>query len=373
MAGGLSDVLVGDWWRYTISGLGALMLAVGVGTVLLDGQLTGQELRQVSSLVVVCLLLIAVGAQVAVEVRTGTELFFILGWMSLGVLALAALGGWYAWVQTTVDSAFEGALLFLSVLGAGALFGVVVGYYDVRVRELVERAGREEARREFLDEQQETLSSLNGILRHQILNDLGAISGRAELLATGKIDAEDAADSIIDHCDHVDETVSRIETVVDALKHVSDTSDVPVGEAVDRAIARVHEDHPDLTVETDGVGELTVRADELLHIAIAELLDNTAVHTDEQTVTVSARETADTVVIEVADDGPGVAVDSDRIFKPNTRGPESKGDGLGLFLADRIVERYEGTIRLVEGEDGAIFEIEIPIDWTATSVGETRS
>jgi signal transduction histidine kinase len=373
MARGLREVLVGDWWRYTISGLGALMLAVGVGTVLLDGRLTGEELVQVSSLVVVCLLLIAFGARVAVEVRTGTELFFIMGWMSLGVLVLATLGGWYAWVQTTVDSAFEGALLFLSILGAGALFGVIVGYYDVRVRELVERAGREEARREFLDEQQETLSSLNGILRHQILNDLGAISGRAELLDAGKVDPDDAAASIVDHCDHVDETVSRIETVVDALKHVSDTSDVPVDEAVERAIARVHHEHPDLTVDTSGIGELTVRADELLHIALAELLDNTAVHTEQQTVSVTARETADTVVIEVADDGPGVAVDPDRVFEPNTRGPESDGDGLGLFLADLIVGRYEGSIRLVESEGGAVFEIEIPIDWTATSVGETRS
>lgn len=360
MAEGLREILVGDWWRYGISGLGALMLAVGVGSVLLDGQLTGEEFVQVSSLIVVCLLLMAFGARVAVEIRSGTELFFVLGWMSLGVLVLAVLGGWYAWVLTTVDSRFDRALLYLSILAAGALFGVVVGYYDVRVRDLVERAGREQARREFLDEQQETLSTLNGILRHQILNDLGAISGRAELLGADKLDADDAVDSIVSHCDHIDDTVSRIETVVDALKGVSDTSDVSVAAAVERATTEAHESHPDLTVETAGLTDSTVRADELLHIALAELLVNAAVHAEGGTVTVSARETNDTVTLTVADEGPGVAVEADRLFDPNTRGPESDGDGLGLFIARLIVERYEGEIRLVEEGTGATFAVEVP-------------
>jgi len=314
----------------------------------------------VSSLIVVCLLLIALGARVAVEIRSGTELVFVLGWMGLGVLVLGAVGGWYAWALTTVDSRFDRALLSLSILAAGALFGVVVGYYDVRVRALVERAGREQARREFLDEQQETLSTLNGILRHQILNDLGAISGRAELLGAERIEPEDAVDSIVSHCDHIDETVGRIETVVDALKAVSDTSEVAVAGAVERAIADVHETHPELTVDTTDLGDCTARADHLLHIAIAELLANAAVHTDAGTARVSAREAGDSVVLAVTDDGPGVGLDPDRAFDPNTRGPGSDGDGLGLFIARLVVERYDGQIRLGAAGPGATVEIEIP-------------
>jgi len=365
MAEGLRELLVGDWWRYTISGLGTLLLAVGVGTVLIDGMLTGSEPLQVSSLVVLCLLLIGVGARVAVEVRDSAQLFSILGWMSLGVLVLATLGSWYHAVLDTVETPYGTALLFLSVLAAGALFGAVVGYYDVRVRALVERAGREEARREFVDEQRETLSSLNGILRHQLLNDLSAISGRAELIGSDKIDADDAAASIVDHCQHVDETVARIETVVDALKHVSNTTDVPVARAVRRATETVRADHPEFVVDSDDVPDLTVPADELLPIAIAELFENTAIHTDEMAATVSARSPIGSVVIEISDAGPGIEIPADRLFEPNTRGTESGGDGLGLFLAKLIIERYDGTIRSVDG-DGATFEIEIPTDGAVT-------
>jgi len=361
MTEGLRDLLVGDWWRYTISGLGALMLAFGGGSVLLDGQLTSTELVQLSSLVVLCLLLIALGSRIAVDIRSWTQMIRVLAWMSFGVLAMATLGAWYHAVVQTADSEFELALLFLSALAAGALFGSIVGYYEVRVRALVERASREEARSEFLDEQQETLSSLNRIFRHQILNDLSAISGRSELLAADKIDTDRAADSIIEHSEHMEATVERLETIIDVLTHVSDTSDVSVADAVERACETARESNPHLTIDTGDVSEATVRADELLSLAIAEVLKNSADHAD-SAPTISVTETVDSAIIEISDDGPGIEMRTESLFEPNSRGPESDGDGLGLFLAELIVQRYNGTVRLVEGDDGTTFEIEVPTD-----------
>lgn len=367
MAEGLRELLVGDWWRYTISTLGALILAVGVGSVMLDGHLTSTELVQISSLIVLCLLLIALGARIAVDVRGWTQLVRVLAWMSLGVLSMATLGAWYHGVVQTISNSFETALVFLSAISAGALFGSLVGYYEIRLRSLVERASREQARSEFLDDQQETLSSLNRIFRHQILNDLSAISGRSELLAADKIGAEKASDSIIDHCEHMEETVERLETIVDVLTHVSDTSDVSVSDAIDRACETAHESYPELEIETEMPEDVTVRADELLYLAIAELLENTAAHTD-SSVTITVSETTETAIINVSDKGAGIDVTPpESLFDPNTRGPESDGDGLGLFLADLIVGRYDGSIRLVEGDDGAIFEIEVP---TSTNSAE---
>jgi signal transduction histidine kinase len=106
---------------------------------------------------------------------------------------------------------------------------------------------------------------------------------------------------------------------------------------------------------------LTVLADELLYLALAEIFENAAVHGDGE-VRVTDSETEDAVTIEIADTGPGVDVSpADSLFEPNTRGPESEGDGLGLFLADLIIERYEGSIRLADDErDGATFIVEIP-------------
>lgn len=358
MAEGLRGLLVGDWWRYTISLVGTLILAVGVASVFLDGALTGAEARQVAALVVFATGLIAVGARVALVVREPDRLAIVLGWMSLGVVVLAVLAGWYAVVLPTVGAEFEVALIFLSVLAAGALFGAVVGYYDVRVRRLVDRAGREQARREVLDERQETLSSLTRILRHHVRNGLTVISGRAELLKAGKVEPDSAGRTIITRAEEMEATVERIETLVDILAHTTETDPTAVDTAVERGRAVVAESAPSLQVTLRGDTDATVQANELLHLALAELFENSAVHANgDVTVTVTGGEP---VRIEVADGGPGVDLAAETLFEPNERGRDSDGDGLGLYFVALIVEGYDGTVRLVDGDAGTTVAIELP-------------
>jgi signal transduction histidine kinase len=69
------------------------------------------------------------------------------------------------------------------------------------------------------------------------------------------------------------------------------------------------------------------------------------------------------VVIEVADDGPGVPADiASTIFEPLVTARPG-GTGLGLALARRVVAAHAGTIALVanaEGVSGARFRVELP-------------
>jgi two-component system sensor histidine kinase HydH len=69
------------------------------------------------------------------------------------------------------------------------------------------------------------------------------------------------------------------------------------------------------------------------------------------------------VVIEVADDGPGVPEDiASSIFEPLVTARPG-GTGLGLALARRVVAAHAGTIVLVpnaEGVTGARFRVELP-------------
>lgn len=76
-------------------------------------------------------------------------------------------------------------------------------------------------------------------------------------------------------------------------------------------------------------------------------------------VTVRTRREDRGVVLNVEDQGPGIPSElQDQIFLPffTTKDPE-KGTGLGLFLARELVERCRGEIKLVEGTQGACFEI----------------
>jgi two-component system, NtrC family, sensor histidine kinase HydH len=67
------------------------------------------------------------------------------------------------------------------------------------------------------------------------------------------------------------------------------------------------------------------------------------------------------LVIEVADQGPGVPADErDKIFEPFFT-KKTRGTGLGLAVARRVVEAHGGTIAVKDGTSGgAVFRVEIP-------------
>ena len=79
-------------------------------------------------------------------------------------------------------------------------------------------------------------------------------------------------------------------------------------------------------------------------------------------IDLSARRSGDQVVLEVADDGPGIpeAVRR-RLFQPFATGAASGGTGLGLYVTRRIVEDHGGTVE-VESEEGhgARFRLTLP-------------
>ncbi|HUQ08790.1 MAG TPA: ATP-binding protein [Steroidobacteraceae bacterium] len=72
--------------------------------------------------------------------------------------------------------------------------------------------------------------------------------------------------------------------------------------------------------------------------------------------------------IDISDEGPGIARELrgrvfDRFFRVDAaRSRETGGHGLGLAIARSIVERHQGTIRILEkSAHGATFRIELPL------------
>lgn len=89
-----------------------------------------------------------------------------------------------------------------------------------------------------------------------------------------------------------------------------------------------------------------------LHQVVLNLLDNAARHGPPgTTVHVAARAGADAVLLEVRDEGPGIAVeDRERVFDRFSRGERAAGGGtgLGLAIARWVVELHGGRIAVVE-------------------------
>ncbi|HZS60232.1 MAG TPA: ATP-binding protein [Gemmatimonadaceae bacterium] len=80
------------------------------------------------------------------------------------------------------------------------------------------------------------------------------------------------------------------------------------------------------------------------------------------TLSIATRGDRHTVVLDVADTGPGIPSDlRQRIFEPFfTTKPEGEGTGLGLSVSYGIVTAHGGTITLVESATGARFVVSIP-------------
>ena len=127
------------------------------------------------------------------------------------------------------------------------------------------------------------------------------------------------------------------------------------------ASARLLGDSHDLRVEGPGPDEAFECDPELTRLALANLVENAVKYTPAgTTVTVRARREGqraeDALLIEVVDDGPGIPASArPRLFAAPWRGEAAAGvagTGLGLMLAQRMVQAQGGTLELLDREGG---------------------
>ncbi|MEO8899226.1 MAG: HAMP domain-containing sensor histidine kinase [Candidatus Dormibacter sp.] len=140
--------------------------------------------------------------------------------------------------------------------------------------------------------------------------------------------------------------------------------DVVTRQVVDAASPRAREtDHP-LTLRAGGAG--VVRADpDQLQQALLAVLDNALTHTAPAVaVEVHTHQDGGAAVVEIADGGAGIPVsDRERAFEPFVRltpGRSSRGAGLGLSVAQTIVEALRGTVELRDNNPGLRVRIRLP-------------
>lgn len=109
-------------------------------------------------------------------------------------------------------------------------------------------------------------------------------------------------------------------------------------------------------------GGLAVRVDrDQMFRALANLIGNAA-GAGAGRVTVTARRRDRQVVIDVADDGPGIPQEAvGQLFQPFHFSSRKDGTGLGLTIARDIVQAHGGRLTLDRtGPEGTVFRIELP-------------
>ena len=216
-----------------------------------------------------------------------------------------------------------------------------------------------------LERRSHQLRLLNRLLRHDVRNDLTTIRGGIEHLRAENDEHDDVLarlERATEHIVELTETAGRLADRIDAEEEPQ-LAAVDLRPIVEAAIDEAREHYPEATIDCRDLPAVAVRADDLLDAVVSNLLDNAIRHNDcqEPTVTVSVEQQAATVTLGVADDGPGLSdTQKERLFESDATSGQAPETGMGLYLVDLLIDRYDGTITVTDNEPtGAVFRVEL--------------
>ena len=154
--------------------------------------------------------------------------------------------------------------------------------------------------------------------------------------------------------------LSRVDAGIAALER----EEIDLAKFLDEAVEEARLSGREVRYEVVVDPGLTVRADRArLHQLMANLLDNAGRHSPTGgTVTARASATGTGVVLEVSDEGPGIApADRARVFERfTTGGTGDGGTGLGLAIARWVTTLHGGSIEVADDLVGCRIRAHVP-------------
>jgi signal transduction histidine kinase len=204
---------------------------------------------------------------------------------------------------------------------------------------------------------------------HELRSPLAVIRQAAEIARAypQRVASEALADDVLAESDRLEQLVNallllaRLEGGDSTTQDVVDLDDVVLTE-----VARARS-YDGVSIDAHGVGAGRTRGSAVLlgHV-VRNLLDNACRHAA-SSVVVRLCEQGDSVVLEVDDDGAGIAAaDRERVFQRLVRLDEARtrdegGSGLGLAIVRKIVDSNGGTVRIDDAPSGgARFTVRLP-------------
>jgi len=258
----------------------------------------------------------------------------------------------------------------------GHVVGAALFFKDLTlVEQLVER--------ERLRDRLATLGEMAAVIAHEVKNPLAGIEVMAGLLRRRLPDSHEAQSLLNDIINEAKVANAIVLEVLDFARPIRlQVERISIAQVLHDAVAVAERKVPrgEVTVRIN-VGEKLplIRGDQhqLCHLFGNLLINALEALGGKGTVSISAREAlqeaepvedsepreaARTLVVEVADDGPGVPADIlDRIFNPFFT-TKPLGSGLGLSIVRKVVDAHDGHIDVQSGSEGGTrFRVTLPV------------
>ena len=216
-----------------------------------------------------------------------------------------------------------------------------------------------------------SLGEISAGIGHEINTPLAVILLKIDEIRE-QLETMDLMDESIEkNFDYVDEAVSRINSIVRSLKHLSRDQDknkrktVNIGKEVERSLDLIKE-----LYRNNGIQIVYKRPEEDLyahcpgsHIQqiVLNLISNAKdvlLNHSEPLIEISLQKEGDRVVLAITDNGPGIPEEiQDKIFLPFFTTKEvDKGTGIGLAMCYSLIENVNGSITFDTSEAGTSFK-----------------
>jgi len=225
-----------------------------------------------------------------------------------------------------------------------------------------------------LEEQRNNLRLLNQMVRHDIRNNLHIVVSYAKMLTDNvENEGEEYLRKVIDAgSEAIDITQTAGDVTKAMLRSEADLTPRNLRSVLEGQIGQVRENHEQAVISTEEtIPDVELIADEMLESVFRNLLTNAIAHNDKELpeVTVSTTVDAEVVRVRIADNGPGIPdAQKEQIFCEGEKGLDSDGTGIGLYLVETLVDRYDGAVWVEDNEpDGSVFTVEIRRDGTTSA------
>lgn len=365
-------------WPDELSGFGPPGLVFVVGSTLATAAvLTGVTATDLAGTVESAIIgmfavgVIARGLTLLASDGDQADKWRIAAWCLVGTLAASVLSGILLMRTTLYADTISNPLGLVEVFaGLGALTGLFVGGNQVRAI----RAGRNSERQqtsELLEKrEEERLTFLNNLLRHNVLNGMNIVLGYTNALDDRLDGSDEYVERIRSRSESVVDLVQNVQVLVRSLSGDLEVDAVDLSDLATHQVDRARKVHG-ATFHTDITPGVTVATTPFISSAIDNLLTNAVVHNPvpEPEVTVRVDRTEDTGRLAIVDNGPGIPQHViDTYFGNRDPNEHFVGDGLGLYLVEELVTTHGGTIDVDSTDDGTTITLSFPLTTETTSV-----
>jgi signal transduction histidine kinase len=231
--------------------------------------------------------------------------------------------------------------------------------FGANIETAVDRVERIETLNESereLTQRAQQISVLNRGLRHNIRNELNLLMGWLSHLEGELTDEnEDLVEQSLEAAKKIDSLAKQARNIQEMLADDHGPTENDLASIARAQIEHAQADYPVVSVETTIPESAPVRASDRIREALWQGIENAIVHNDSDNPRVAVHvehldDDTYTWQLTIADNGPGVPRQEQRVLSTAHEDKLQHGSGLGLWYMKWIVDRSDGELSFEDSE-----------------------